>query len=57
MAEDYVKGLVDGKPVVVFSKTWCPFCTMAKEALKDAGLSDYVLIELDERGAVLLITS
>ena len=35
--------------VVVYSKTYCPFCTKAKSALKDAGLKDFVLIEQDEK--------
>ena len=41
-----------GRVYVVFSKTYCPFCKMAKDALRQAGLSekDYVLYELDERG-------
>ena len=34
--------------VVVYSKTYCPFCTMAKDALGDAGLKDYLVIELDK---------
>lgn len=34
-------------PVVVFSKSWCPFCTKAKEALRQAGVYFQVL-ELDE---------
>ncbi|CAH3183481.1 unnamed protein product [Porites evermanni] len=34
--------------VVVYSKTYCPFCTMAKGALDAAGLKDYLVIELDE---------
>lgn len=34
--------------VVVYSKTYCPFCTMAKGALDDAGLKNYLVIELDE---------
>ena len=47
----FVNDQVKSSKVVVFSKTHCPYCTMAKSALKDAGLkqSDYLLIELDER--------
>lgn len=52
MAEQLVSDAVNGNPVVVFSKTYCPFCKMAKDALKQAGLpeKDYVIYELDERG-------
>ena len=37
------------KPVAVFSKSYCPFCKMAKDALNDAG-AKYEAIELDQRG-------
>ena len=50
MADQLVTDAVNGNPVVVFSKTYCPFCKMAKDALRQAGLKDYVLYELDERG-------
>lgn len=50
MAQKFVDGTVGGNAVVMFSKTWCPYCNMAKEALKEAGLSVYTLIELDDRG-------
>lgn len=46
---DFVNDKVKASKVVVFSKTYCPYCTMAKEALNDAGLKNYLLIELDER--------
>nr|ABV24975.1 glutaredoxin [Montipora capitata] len=45
---DEIKLKVNGNKVVVYSKTYCPFCKKAKTALADAGLKDYVLIELDE---------
>lgn len=47
--------LKDNK-VVVFSKSWCPYCTMAKEALNETGVS-YKLIELDmkERGECFMV--
>ena len=35
--------------VVMFSKTYCPFCKMAKTALNEAG-GNYLTVELDERG-------
>lgn len=40
---------VSKNKVVVFSKSYCPFCKKAKAALSDAGLKEYVLLELDER--------
>ena len=43
-----VKLKVSSNKVVVYSKTYCPYCTKAKSALANAGLKDYVLIELDE---------
>lgn len=35
---------------MVFSKTYCPFCTRAKNALSQAGVGDMAVVELDERG-------
>jgi len=35
--------------VVVFSKTYCPYCIKAKRALTAAGCKDFVVHELDER--------
>ena len=46
---DFVNDKVKASKVVVFSKTYCPYCTMAKEALNEAGLKNYLVIELDER--------
>ncbi|CAH3136760.1 unnamed protein product, partial [Pocillopora meandrina] len=47
--EEFIKAQVKDNKVVVYSKTRCPFCKKAKDALKAAGLKDYLLIELDER--------
>ena len=38
MAEAFVKETIEKNSVVLFSKTYCPFCTMAKDVLKAAGL-------------------
>eukprot|EP00465_Bigelowiella_longifila_P013706 CAMPEP_0185254178 /NCGR_PEP_ID=MMETSP1359-20130426/2845_1 /TAXON_ID=552665 /ORGANISM="Bigelowiella longifila, Strain CCMP242" /LENGTH=102 /DNA_ID=CAMNT_0027836891 /DNA_START=64 /DNA_END=372 /DNA_ORIENTATION=+ len=48
MDEKEIQKLADENTVVVFSKTYCPFCVKAKKALKDIGMSPYV-IELDNR--------
>ena len=40
MAEAFVKETIEKNSVVVFSKTYCPFCTMAKQALIDTGLQE-----------------
>ena len=46
---EFIKAQVKDNKVVVYSKTHCPFCKKAKDALKAAGLKDYLLVELDER--------
>lgn len=46
---EFVELKVSSNKVVVFSKTYCPYCKKAKAALAEAGLNDYLLIELDER--------
>lgn len=57
MAKEFVEKAVNDNPVVVFSKTYCPFCKMAKDALRQAGLkeTDYVRYELDERGKLVYL--
>jgi len=48
-----VKQLIDikiaGKKVMVFSKSYCPYCTKAKKVLKQYGLSDdeYEVMEIE----------
>ena len=49
-----VKTLVDGKisgnKVMVFSKSYCPFCTKAKKALESLNLgSDLEVMEIENR--------
>ena len=46
---EFVNLQVSGNKVVVFSKSYCPYCKKAKAALADAGLKEYVLLELDQR--------
>lgn len=40
--------IVNSHPVVVFSKSWCPFCRKAMEALAAAGIPEPFLIDLTE---------
>jgi glutaredoxin 3 len=48
-----VKQIVDdaiaNNAVMMFSKTYCPFCDMAKDALRAAGVEDYELMEMENR--------
>merc|ERR1712055_531521 len=47
--KEWVDECISSKSVVVFSKSYCPFCDMAKNALKQGGITDYLLIELENR--------
>jgi len=53
-AKAFVERKINGKRVVVFSKTHCPYCTKAKDALKkllgkELPPEEYEVIELDNR--------
>ena len=48
MVETFVNNAVRS-PVVVFSKTYCPYCIRTKEMLSEAGVKDLHVIELDKR--------
>ncbi|GAA5924602.1 hypothetical protein JCM10213_000392 [Rhodosporidiobolus nylandii] len=37
----------EGKPCVVFSKSYCPYCNATKKLLKDEGI-DFDVYELDQ---------
>ena len=43
-----VAKLLRNHKLVMFSKTFCPFCIKAKAILRDAGVSDMKIVELDE---------
>ena len=43
-----VKELISSDNIVIFSKTYCPYCTMAKEVFNKLQ-QKYTAIELDER--------
>eukprot|EP00250_Pteridium_aquilinum_P035160 c8750_g1_i1 orf=253-609(-) len=47
MAMSKAKGLVASNPVVVFSKTYCPYCVQVKQLLSSLGAKTTV-IELDK---------
>lgn len=42
-----VKNLIKSNKVMVFSKSYCPYCTRAKSALSQMGI-DFKTLELDE---------
>lgn len=48
--EDFVESKLNANKVVVFSKTWCPFCKKAKDVLNKYNLpkNAYEVIELDD---------
>nr|XP_043618572.1 glutaredoxin [Erigeron canadensis] len=46
MASEKAKELVSSNPVVVFSKSYCPYCVSVKELLTGVG-SSFKVIELD----------
>ncbi|KAL9471890.1 hypothetical protein ACSS6W_009831 [Trichoderma asperelloides] len=43
-----VQRIIKKNNVVVFSKTWCPYCKAAKAALNEAK-ANYEVVELDNR--------
>ncbi|KAK0175337.1 hypothetical protein PV327_009093 [Microctonus hyperodae] len=45
---DTVNQMISSESVVIFSKTYCPYCKMAKEVF-DKMQKKYKAIELDER--------
>ncbi len=54
MAKQFVEDKIASNKVVVFSKTYCPFCTMAKQSIRDAGLQDFAVVEIEDRGGLQL---
>lgn len=52
--EEEVDALVAGNPVVVFSKTYCPFCAETKSTLSSMGVDAKIVeVNLDEHGEAL----
>ena len=54
MAKQFVEDKIASNKVVVFSKTYCPFCTMAKQSIRDAGLQDFAVVEIEDRSELQL---
>lgn len=53
--DDVIDDLISSNSVVIFSKSYCPYCHMAKDAIKDAGkgvpgFPGAAVVELDRRG-------
>lgn len=48
MANQFVKDSISKQRVVIFSKTFCPYCTMAKEQFKKLNF-DFLAIEIEDR--------
>lgn len=46
--ESFVQEAIKSNKVVIFSKTYCPYCTRAKQLFKQLGI-DALIIELDTR--------
>ena len=49
MAQKLVDDFIANNKVMVFSKSYCPYCSMAKSAFDQTGVT-YKTLELDERG-------
>lgn len=46
--QDFVNELIKKHSIVIFSKTYCPYCKMAKEVFESLK-KPYTVIELDNR--------
>ncbi|KAL5598790.1 hypothetical protein BROUX41_003877 [Berkeleyomyces rouxiae] len=46
-AKEKVQKLVEGHPVVIFSKSYCPYCNASKALIKKLGY-DFKVYELDQ---------
>lgn len=44
-----IKSFIGSNKVAVFSKSYCPYCKLAKDVLTRAGATEKAVIELDER--------
>jgi thioredoxin reductase (NADPH) len=48
MTEECIKEVVGQNAVVVFSKSWCPYCRTALEVLNIAGIAHPMIVDLTE---------
>lgn len=48
-AQTFAEQKINGHKVVIFSKTYCPYCTKAKNVIKKYNVNDLDIIELDNR--------
>ena len=44
-----VRGLIESHRVMMFSKSTCPFCLLAKDTLREAGVKDFNVLEIELR--------
>ena len=44
--KEFVDTEIKSNEIVMFSKSWCPFCSKAKKALDSIG-ADYKVIEIE----------
>ena len=49
---EFVDSAIEKNKVVVFSKSYCPYCSMAKDTLTSTGVH-FEVLELDERGELI----
>nr|QKY15029.1 glutaredoxin, CPYc type (GRX) [Polytomella parva] len=47
MASSLVQNMIMENKVVVFSKSYCPYCVKAKKALQSVGLKEFHVMELE----------
>ena len=47
-AMDFVRSTIDQKAVVVFSKSYCPYCRRAKDVFRKIKVDPFI-VELDQR--------
>lgn len=43
----FIQSFINGNKVAMFSKSFCPFCDMAKTVLNKAGVKNLAVLELD----------
>nr|CAB3249442.1 glutaredoxin-like [Phallusia mammillata] len=49
MISSLVRSIINSNRVVLFSKSFCPFCDLAKDVLSHAGEKNTTVLELDQR--------